>query len=311
MKRLQLLTQVIGMVTLILLAVYGALTLMGGARLANAAGRGEAVAAGADIPSSLNYQGFLRDSGGIPVTGIHTITAKIYAGFTGGAPLYTTEVPDVVVVDGLFNLVLGDDPPLTDDVFADVPRYIGISLDGAAELAPRQRLHAVPWAMTAKTLVSDASLSGNVSVSGDLSAGGALSADSAVLTGDLSVGGTMFGEWSQIDCGPVGFPDMTPGANSSLEKVCESTASGDGFLLVVATAATGNNADYELFGKVISFAEVLGRASVNAVSGQDYPVYSNSFTMPVKKGDTWEVWFEPHGPHNWPNPFSVYWFSLR
>jgi hypothetical protein len=177
MKRLQLLTQVIGMVTLMLLAVYGALTLMGGARLANAAGRREAVAAGADIPSSLNYQAFLRDSGGIPVTGIHTITAKIYAGFTGGAPLYTTEVPDVVVVDGLFNIVLGDDPPLTDDVFADVPRYIGISLDGAAELEPRQRLHAVPWAMTAKTLVSgaavsDLSVSNGLTVTGDLTLSG-------------------------------------------------------------------------------------------------------------------------------------------
>jgi hypothetical protein len=183
MKQLRLLAQVVGVITLIVLALYGALALMGRAGAVNAAGSAEAAANA--IPASLNYQGFIRDSFGDPVTGLYTITARIYDVFDGGSALYTTEVPDVAVMDGLFNIVLGDDPPLTDDVFADVPRFIGISLDGGVELAPRQRLHAVPWAMTSKTLVSNAVVS-DLTVSNDLTV-----SDDLTVAGDLTVSGTL------------------------------------------------------------------------------------------------------------------------
>ena len=88
------------------------------------------------IPTTLNYQGYLREPDGSLTTGAYDITANIYNAATGGSPLYSTTLPGVTVRDGLFNIVLGDNPALPSSVFANAPLYIGISIDGGAELIP-------------------------------------------------------------------------------------------------------------------------------------------------------------------------------
>ena len=152
------------------------------------------------IPTTLNYQGHLRDPDGALTTGTYTITARIYNAATGGSGLYTTTLPSVTVRDGLFNIVLGDDPALPEPVFATAPLYIGISLNSEPELIPRQRLHAVPWAFQASTLVSnaiaqtvqgltsngDVTVNGNTVMSGNATVGG-----DATVTGDTALVGNV------------------------------------------------------------------------------------------------------------------------
>jgi hypothetical protein len=159
-KKFQMVAQIVGCVTIALLAIYGLLMVLSGDSPVWAAIDRAATLAGEEIPSTFNYQGFLRDPTGDLTTGSYTITARIYDLATGGTELYVTTVPNVTVRDGLFNIVLGDDPPMSAEAFSDVPRYIGISLNDDPELMPRQRLHAVPWALTAKTLVSNAVIDG-------------------------------------------------------------------------------------------------------------------------------------------------------
>jgi hypothetical protein len=167
-KKFQLIVQVVGCVTIGLLAVWGLLALLGSASPTWAAiGHAAPLMAPQNIPVTLNYQGFLRNPDGSLTTGEYTITARIYDQATAGTTLYTTTVPNVTVRDGLFNIVLGDNPALDPGVFDDVPRYIGISLNPDPELIPRQRLHAVPWAYTAKTLVANAELE-NAKVNGNV-----------------------------------------------------------------------------------------------------------------------------------------------
>ena len=152
----------------------------------------EAPQAALAIPTTLNYQGYLREPDGSLTTGAYDITANIYNIATGGDPLYTTTLPGVTVRDGLFNLVLGDDPSLPSSVFANAPLYIGISLNGEAELIPRQRLHAVPWAFQASTLINNAvaqtvqglTSNGIVTVNGNTALNG-----NATISGDLTVTG--------------------------------------------------------------------------------------------------------------------------
>lgn len=161
MNRIRAIAQVVGFCTIGLLALYGLLTLSGGTGLFGFAVRadpetpsapGKAAVLGGTIPQTMNYQGFLRDPDGSLTTGSYTITARIYDQAAGGTKSYQTTVPNVTVRDGLFNIVLGDAPPLPDAALSEAPRYIGIDLnDGAGELIPRQRLHAVPWAFTATT----------------------------------------------------------------------------------------------------------------------------------------------------------------
>lgn len=155
------------------------------------------------IPTTLNYQGHLREPDGTLTTGAFNITANIYAIATGGSPLYTTTLPGVTVRDGLFNIVLGDNPSLPESVFASAPLYIGISLNGEAELIPRQRLHAVPWAFQASTLINNAvaqtvqgltsngsvTVNGNTAMNGDATIGGDLTvAGNIARSGETSVG---------------------------------------------------------------------------------------------------------------------------
>jgi hypothetical protein len=166
------------------------------------------------IPTTINYQGYLREPDGSLTNGSYKITAKIYSAATGGSSLYTTSLPEVTVRDGLFNIVLGDDPLMPATVFTSSPLYIGISLDSDPELIPRQRLHAVPWAFQASTLVNnaqaqtvkgltsngkvtvngktvmngDATVSGNASVGGDITASGGITVTGdTVLSGDVYV----------------------------------------------------------------------------------------------------------------------------
>jgi len=168
-RKFQTLAQVVGCVTMGLLAVYGLLTLLGGGpAMASALDTVRAAGAAPVIPATFNYQGLLRNPDGSLVTGVYTITAKIYNVVTGGTALYHETFPSVTARDGLFNVVLGDNPQGQNlaGVFSDVPRYIGITLNNQSELIPRQRLHAVPWAliatnaMTATTLIPNATVNG-------------------------------------------------------------------------------------------------------------------------------------------------------
>jgi len=200
-KKFQSLAQVVGCVTIGLLAVYGLLTLAGGGSALASVGAalgtasGQASASAAVLPSTFNYQGLLRNPDGSLTTGSYTITARIYDAAASGSVLYTETFSSVTVRDGLFNVVLGDNPQgqnLT-SVFAQMPRYIGIQLDDAPELIPLQRLHGVPWAlyatnaMTATTLVPNATINGlnglavdgNVTVTGKVTSAPTASGDSS------------------------------------------------------------------------------------------------------------------------------------
>ena len=210
MNRIRALAQIVGFVTVGLLAVVGLLALSGRASpwelWSSVRAQDGVTQSGLSIPTTLNYQGHLREPDGSLTTGTYTITARIYSTASGGSALYTTTLPGVTVRDGLFNIVLGDAPALPESVFVNAPLYIGISLNGQAELIPRQRLHAVPWAFQASTLVNNAAAqtvqgltsNGNVTVKGTTALngsvtviGGASLDGDATLSGNLVVTGTL------------------------------------------------------------------------------------------------------------------------
>jgi hypothetical protein len=201
--------------------------------------RAEANAAG-DVPEVINYQGFLSLPDGSPAHGIYAITARIYDHVLTGTVLYTQEFQDVAVTNGVFSLLLGDErpagQPLLSEVFAGTPRYIGITVAGvgSGELAPRQHVHAVPWALYAQNAYH------------------AVEADRAntVMSTDMSKL-TMSGPiWMQDH--PLAFrSDPAPATNVDHAIQYSSTVSGTGFLALRGgdgfTWATGlNGADEKM-----------------------------------------------------------------
>lgn len=104
--------------------------------------------AAAALPQLVNYQGTLADAAGQPLSGNYSLTFKVYPTSSATLVLWT-ETQSVTVSSGLFHVVLGALTPLTPAVFSASERWLGIAVNAGAELTPRTRITAVPWALRA------------------------------------------------------------------------------------------------------------------------------------------------------------------
>jgi hypothetical protein len=145
-KKIQLVAQIVGLVTILVLCIMGVLALASGNNPASAA-LGPATLSG--VPNVINYQGILRQPDGSVVNGSYTMTFRLYHDVTGGTPFHTDTLEDVVVRDGLFTVLLGDGDdtnPIGAEHFGQ-PVYVGIRVENDAEMEPRQRIAPVPYAV--------------------------------------------------------------------------------------------------------------------------------------------------------------------
>ncbi|MBL0176373.1 MAG: hypothetical protein IPP94_14090 [Ignavibacteria bacterium] len=125
-----------------------------------------ASAAQAQAPRTISFQGVLTDAQGTLVPdGNHTLALALYGAATGGTALYT-ETQTVPVVKGIFNAIIGSVTPLPQSLGFDRAYFLGVRVNGAAELVPRTALTAVPYAMRAA--VADAVAPGASGVVGSV-----------------------------------------------------------------------------------------------------------------------------------------------
>jgi hypothetical protein len=98
----------------------------------------------ADIVSgTISYQGRLLDSEGHPVDGARAMTFRLYPQATEGTPLWSGMFP-VPVEHGLFSVNL----PVPPDLFDGQALWLGVQVEGEAEMVPRQQLTPVPYAFS-------------------------------------------------------------------------------------------------------------------------------------------------------------------
>ena len=99
----------------------------------------------AQVPHKLNYQGYLTNPSGAAINNAAlSLTFKLYTVASGGTELYS-ETQSVIVINGIFNALIGSVAPLT--LAFDQPYFIGISAGGDTEMTPRQPLAASPYAI--------------------------------------------------------------------------------------------------------------------------------------------------------------------
>lgn len=169
-----------------------------------------ASAAGAEVPRTIGYQGFLRARDGGPVDSAKELTFSLYDSQEGGSPRWS-ESQVVLFSQGHYTVFLGDASGcdagpctgLPPELFAEAGTlFLELSVDGAP-FRPRQRLTASPFALTARdvrggsVVVSGVTSSGvdaglvraDALVCGSVTASGAIAAGS-VSTGALAVSGT-------------------------------------------------------------------------------------------------------------------------
>ena len=102
-----------------------------------------------DVPHKINYQGYLTDADGNPITGDPKMTFKIYDSPTGGTPLWSEAQTSVHVENGLFNVMLGSVNPIPSDIFPiDGSRWLETEIGGQI-LTPRKEIVSVAYAFKA------------------------------------------------------------------------------------------------------------------------------------------------------------------
>jgi hypothetical protein len=96
----------------------------------------------AAAPVTIQHPARLRDAAGGPLEGSDRLELRLYRG--DGSQVWA-DVFDPVHASGDVSVALGGGAPLDGDLFAE-PLWLGIAVDGGAELPLRQALHAVPRA---------------------------------------------------------------------------------------------------------------------------------------------------------------------
>lgn len=109
--------------------------------------------ASADIPLTINYQGWLTTTDGTPVASeVYLMKFVIYDAGTSGSELWNSGFQTVQVTIGLFDLQLGGlpMPPLPDNLFATSDtRYLGITIGTDSEITPRTPITSASYCFQA------------------------------------------------------------------------------------------------------------------------------------------------------------------
>ncbi len=114
----------------------------------------------AQIPQTMSYQGVLTDTNGNAIPdGAHNFVFRIYEQESGGSPIWE-EAQVAQTSAGLFEVVLGRLNPL--NLSFDKPYFLGVSVDGGQEMAPRIPLTASPYSLRAKSIDDGAVTAGSI-----------------------------------------------------------------------------------------------------------------------------------------------------
>ena len=245
----------------------------------------------AEVPQLVNYQGRLTDNpSGDPVNSTVSMTFTIYDASTEGNIIWSEPHTDVMVSEGLFNVLLGSTVELVDTVFNDTTRYLGITVAGNAEIIPRKRLVTIPYAYRVATVdgASGGTISGKLAIGPECTntgeyafvAGWHNTADGYIATIGGGESNTASGSRSTVGGGQFnwasGLYSTIGGGYYSAASTDYSTVSG-GFSNAASAAAStisggaNNNAS--------EYGSAIGGGANNTASGGNSLVAGGSYNI--------------------------------
>ena len=118
-------------------------------------GAAHLVPAAAAVPHLMNFQGYLTNASGQPVSSTVTMVFNLYDAPAAPTALYS-ETQSVSVNNGIYVVAIGAVTALT--LPFDVPYYLGIKVGADPEMTPRQPLMASPYALRAAGVDATAAL---------------------------------------------------------------------------------------------------------------------------------------------------------
>ncbi|MFQ6003829.1 MAG: hypothetical protein ACE5KJ_08790, partial [Candidatus Zixiibacteriota bacterium] len=93
-------------------------------------------ASSADVPSVINYQGKLTTPAGGCLNDTVQMTFSIYPDTLGSPADWTETQTEVIVKDGIFNVLLGSVNPIPGTVFDGSTKYLGVQVESDPEMRP-------------------------------------------------------------------------------------------------------------------------------------------------------------------------------
>lgn len=121
-------------------------------------------------PLLIDYQGFLSDESGLPITDTLSIGFAISSSNNRSTVLWGEIQYGIVVRNGLFAVTLGSVNAIEDSVFNGDERWLGITVNGT-ELSPLTRIVSMPYSLRVNTI--------------DGATGGTITGDINIPTGSM------------------------------------------------------------------------------------------------------------------------------
>ena len=166
------------------------------------------------VPLQLTQQGRLLDGSGASVTGVHTLTFRVYTDVTGGSVLWSESL-GVQFNNGYYATVLGTDTQnnaLDSDTLLNYPIYLEVQLDANTPMSPRQAINSAPYAQIAGIAESVE--------------GGSVDADNVSIQGSPVIDSQERGWvkpvtplWTNVQGNPSGFADDVDDVLSSSQVI--------------------------------------------------------------------------------------------
>jgi hypothetical protein len=104
------------------------------------------IAARAEVPKLINYQGKLTTAEGGCLNDTVQMTFSIYSDSLGTQSVWTETQDGVIVTEGVFNVLLGSVNALHDTIFDEPTRYLGVRVESDPEMRPLRSMVTVPYA---------------------------------------------------------------------------------------------------------------------------------------------------------------------
>ena len=131
----------------------------------------------AEAPQQLHYQGYLTNAAGevvdcpdpLQCEDQYDIRFRIYDSEVSGVVLWEETHGDIALFQGSFHALLGQAEPISGELMAG-PRWLAISVNGAPDMSPRQRMVSAAYALRAN-VADNATTAINATQLGGIDAG--------------------------------------------------------------------------------------------------------------------------------------------
>jgi hypothetical protein len=213
----------------------------------------------AAVPSTMSYQGVLMDNAGVLLPdGNYSLTFRLYPVAAGGVAVWTETQSPVALSRGGFSVILGSVTPLSGLAF-DVPFWLGITVGGGTELAPRVALASSPYGLALRLPFAGTASSADAALSiANTGAGPAVTADRRLDVGTTARSGLVqvyangtlgltVGNWIDAFGGYARFYDAVGNWTTRIEPDVDGSGAGwlevrggTGDFLVEGNSGTGN-----------------------------------------------------------------------